>query len=117
MLKIYMTCPVKNATEQEKVFLENYVVKLESKGYVVHYPARDTAQTKDYRVFETNIAAIKNADEIHVFWNGQSMGSCADVGKAFALGKPIRLINYNEVCNMPKTVFTDVLIKCHKGGM
>ncbi len=41
---VYMLCPVRNATEDEQRFLENYKQKLEEKNLVAHYPATDTKQ-------------------------------------------------------------------------
>jgi len=41
---VYMLCPVRNATKEEKGFLENYRDQLLSKGLKVLYPAIDTKQ-------------------------------------------------------------------------
>lgn len=35
---------------------------------------------------------MKEADEVHIIWDVNSKGSHFDLGMAFALGKPIHLI-------------------------
>jgi len=39
---------------------------------------------------------MAQADEVHVHWNPESKGSHFDFGMAFALHKPIHLINMPE---------------------
>lgn len=96
MKKVYIICPVTNATNEEKNFLEKYVKKLEKKKIKVYYPARDTPQTNDSKVFERNLKAIKEANEIHVYWNSESRGSLVDFGNSIALGKKMFFINLKE---------------------
>lgn len=103
-LKIFLICPIRGATEKEKKFLENYVSKLESKGYNVYYPTRDTQQediTGGYRICSSNSQIIQNSDEVHVYWNKDSQGSLFDLGTAFSehkiRGLKVRSINRSDV--------------------
>lgn len=48
---------------------------------------------------EYNRLLIEEADEVHVIWDGRSVGTVFDFGMAFALRKPIRIV-YIE----PKTI-------------
>jgi nucleoside 2-deoxyribosyltransferase len=72
------------------------VFALETEGYVVHFPPRDTAQTcsTGLNICVDNRAAIEASDCIHVVWDGKSQGCLFDLGMAFALRKrviPIQL--------------------------
>lgn len=91
--KVYIICSVRGATEEVRQKLEDYTVDLESKGYDVHLPHRDTNQENtSMGICDQNVAAIKWADEIHIFFNKDSTGSYFDMGAAFALDKPIKVI-------------------------
>lgn len=101
-MNIYIICPVGNATPEQKLELETYTAELEKKGHGVHYPARDTVQDKDeigYDICADNCDAIYFADEIHLYWDkhNNSRGSIFDLGMAFAIGKPLVLINPMDV--------------------
>ncbi len=87
-MKIYVICPIRNATETDLEFAAEYVRKLESHGMTVHYPPRDSDQTEDgvgLKVNEANRKALFSADEIHVIWDSRSYGSHFDLGMAFML--------------------------------
>ncbi len=99
--KVYLICPVRNATDSEKKFLEEYKKVLKQKSVSVFYPTEDNpheqTDTRGLLICQENLRAIKEADEIHVYWNSQSTGSMFDFGMAFALGKRIVLINKDGV--------------------
>ena len=109
----FVICPVREATDDEKEFIQNYISKLEGEGYNVHYPARDTKQDGDpigLRICSDNRAAIQNADEIHVYWNGKSSGSLFDLGMTFMAEKPIVLFNRDQVERTASKSFQNVLL-------
>jgi nucleoside 2-deoxyribosyltransferase len=87
-MKTFLICPLRG--HDERAFA-SAVKQLESEGYVVHWPHRDTDQTDDtgFRICRDNRAAIVAADVVHVIWDGQSQGCLFDLGMAFALGKSI----------------------------
>ncbi len=104
---IFLICPVRFASEEEKTSLENYVSSLESQGHKVHYPPRDTNQfdeTGGYNICRDNLQVIKSSDEVHIYWNGQSYGSHFDFGASFnehlSRNMPIRLANRKGVEDM-----------------
>jgi nucleoside 2-deoxyribosyltransferase len=110
MKKVFVICPVRNVTQEEKQAIENWVEDLESNGYQVHWPQRDTKQDGDpigIRICGDNRQAIENADEVHVFWNPQSTGSLFDLGMTFALRKPVKIINTIE--QTPSKSFNNVV--------
>lgn len=92
-MKIFLICPVRNASKDVRIFLKAYVNKLEEQGHKVHYPPRDTNQEQNgYAICAENAKAIKNADVVHVYYDETSKGTHFDMGVAFALGKPITVV-------------------------
>ena len=90
---IFIICTVRNATNEYRVRLEDYVADLESQGHKVHLPHRDTNQTNTgFKICTDNKAAITIADEVHVFYNPNSLGTHFDMGVSFALGKKIVIV-------------------------
>ncbi len=88
MSRIYLVCPVRQATPEQTAAIREYVAKLEAQGHCVHWPARDTVQEDDtngWQVCEENARAIIEADEVHVWWDPRSQGSVFDLGIAWAL--------------------------------
>src|SRR5208337_4579267 len=94
-MKIFLICPVRNATPEETKAIQDYVADLEVKGHQVYWPARDTDQVDSIglRICKDNRKAIKEADVIHVWWNPNSTGSLFDLGMAFMSDKPIAVVN------------------------
>lgn len=88
MQKTFLICPVRGVSlEQSRTVVE----ALESAGWQVHWPHRDTDQTDDIglRICQDNRAGIEEADVVHVIWYGESHGVLFDLGMAFALRKPV----------------------------
>lgn len=112
-MKIFLICPVRGITDEEKLAIEKYVLDLEAAGNQVHWPLRDTDQNDPvgWRICQANRQAIKNADEVHIWWNGKSQGSLFDFGMAFALKKKIVLVNLNSVQRTPQKSFNNVLLE------
>ena len=73
--------------------VSDYVKKLEANGRDVYFPFRDTPQNKSIpEILKANLKGIKWCDEAHVLWDGTSHGSLFDLGSAYALEKPIKVI-------------------------
>jgi hypothetical protein len=95
---IFVICTVRGAPDEYKKKLEDYVEKLEQKGYFVHLPHRDTNQdATGYSICSQNRQAIELSDEVHVFYNGNSQGTHFDLGMAFALDKQIIVVENEEI--------------------
>jgi hypothetical protein len=111
--KVFLICPVRGITEEERQILGKYVADLEQSGYDVHFPLRDTDQndTVGMRICSQNRDAIISADEIHVYWNPKSEASRFDLGMAFATEKPIKLINRKNVGKTPYKSLQNVLLE------
>ena len=102
--EIYMLCPVRKATQEEKEFLEAYKQEMIKRGFRAHYPATDTNQDSDgggYRICMDHCDEENRAAQIHIFWNTSSTGSYVDLGTCLFLhwdqGKKIKLINRSDV--------------------
>lgn len=109
--KIFIIGPVRAAEDDERKFLENYVSELESRGHEVYLPQRDTNQddpSGGLRICSDNRKAIRECDEVHVYWNGNSEGSIFDFGMAFMADKPVVLINNVE--RLPHKDFRNVAL-------
>ncbi|MBT3691294.1 hypothetical protein HOG16_03575 [Candidatus Woesearchaeota archaeon] len=111
--KIFLICPVRNITDEENQFLQNYISELESGNNKVHYPPRDTDQEDPigYDICSENREAISAADEVHIYWNPGSSGSGFDLGMAFMEHKPIKLINKDKIPKTSHKSFENVLHK------
>jgi hypothetical protein len=128
---IFLICPVRIANKKEKKFLEDYSLKLEDKGNKIYYPARDTNQNDSIglRICSDNRYAIKNSDEVHIYFNKKSNGSMFDVGMNFMAEKDLHVINPSELndnyisnfisgyaknINQSNDIFRELLIKREK---
>lgn len=91
MMKAFLICPVRGHSPEETWPI---VEALEGRGWVVHWPHRDTDQNDPtgLRICRDNREAIDRADRVFIVWDGQSTGSLFDLGIAFALHKPLGLI-------------------------
>ena len=91
---IFLISPVRTFDIVEQSDIMNYVQELEDGGVEVHLPIRDTDQDcSEFQICAQNAMAIRDAEEVHVWWNPGSSGSKFDLGVAFALGKKIVVAN------------------------
>lgn len=97
-MRVFLICPVRNATSAETTKIAQYVADLEAEGVDVYWPARDTDQTDPVGIdiCRTSIAAIANAHSVHVWYSPSSAGELFNLGAAMALKKPIRLVNRED---------------------
>jgi len=93
--KVYIICPVRHCTYSELQSLNRYVEKLKAENCVVFFPHTDAPQndTIGYQIVKSEVNAIRNADEVHIFWNKRSKGSHFDLGTAIAFNKKLVLVN------------------------
>ncbi|MFA6088687.1 MAG: hypothetical protein WC755_02370 [Candidatus Woesearchaeota archaeon] len=81
-INTFLICSVRNATPEEIAFYSFYKQFMNMRGYNIHYPKEDTNQTDNigggYYIIKQNGLAMKNANQIHVFWTN-SEGSKSDV--------------------------------------
>ena len=95
-LDVFVICPVREITADDRVKIDRIVTKAEIRGKTIYVPFRDTNQVRDpsgLRICADNKRAISVAKEIWVWYSPDSQGSLFDLGVAYAMGKPIRLMN------------------------
>ena len=87
-MNIYIICAVRNATPARVAELREYAQAKRAEGHHVHFPPEDAPQEDPTgeAICRTHLAAMKAADEVHVFWDVKSSGSHFDLGMAYALG-------------------------------
>ncbi len=98
--KIFLICPVRNATADQKKWIEDFVKEKNDNGYIIHAPHLHTVQTDlfgGYAICKQNAEAIASSEEIDIYYDQSSIGSIFDLGVAYALHKPLRLLNSEEI--------------------
>ena len=115
MKNIFLVCPVRLADATLASEILDYVQELESFGHSVYYPARDTDQTmREIDICRANACAIRWCDEVYVWYMKESQGTHFDMGAAFALAKPIKVVK-NETLVEGKC-FQRMLIEWEEQG-
>lgn len=84
---------------------EEYVKALGEDGWDVYWPSRDTDQADaiGLKICDANRNAIESADRVFVIWDGKSTGCLFDLGMAWALRKPITILQCNSDDNAGKS--------------
>ena len=98
--KIFLICPVRNASIEQKQEMEDYVNNKKNEGYIIHAPHLDTVQ-KDilggYSICLQNANAVATSSRIDIYYDQKSTGSVFDLGVAYYLNKPLHIINENKI--------------------
>ena len=115
MYDIFLICPVRNATEEQKLRMNDYISNLEAKGIKIYYPARDTNQDDSigWQICTDNKNAIIQSKEIHIFWDKDSLGTLFDLGMVFALNKNLTIINIDETEETQTKSFSKMIRNWH----
>lgn len=93
-MNIYVISPVRQLDCKTHRLLLNHTHLLEMIGHTVHLPVRDTDQTATaVEICTQNVEAIRAADRVDIYFDPSSKGSKFDLGAAYALKKPLCLIN------------------------
>ncbi len=111
--KIFLICPVRNASKKQKKWIEDFVEEKDREGYIVHAPHLHTNQIDPlggYNICKQNAKAIATSEEIDIYYDKSSTGSIFDLGVAYALHKPLVLLNEEEI-QFDDRDFIDSIIK------
>jgi hypothetical protein len=98
--KIFLICPVRNATPEQKKWIEDYVVEKHSEHFIIHAPHLHTVQRDlfgGYGICIQNAEAVASSSEIDIYYDQESTGSVFDLGVAYALQKPLKVLNKDEI--------------------
>ena len=93
-MRIHLICPVRNVSEEQQKEIDEYVYNLESEGHKVHNPkyAVDQDDPTGWNICEEHYNSMMRSDRIDIFWDVNSKGSHFDLGMAFALAIPIKIV-------------------------
>ena len=98
--KIFLICPVRNATPEQRQWIEDFTKRKYDEGFTIHAPHLHTRQ-KDlfggYAICKQNAEATASSQEIDIYYDQSSTGSVFDLGVAYALHKPLRLLNEESI--------------------
>jgi len=93
-MKIFIICPVRKITEHQKIEIDEYINKMINDGNEVH--SYKNVEQNDIsgglNICQAHKLAMKDCDEVHVFFDQTSTGAHFDFGMAFAFNKKIKLI-------------------------
>jgi hypothetical protein len=110
---IYLICPVRNATPEQKIKMQDYIGEKEELGMKIYYPPRDNPYEEvdkiGWDICTENKEANQNSEEVHIFFDPTSTGTLFDLGIAFALGKKLTIVNKDEVDLSNKKSFTNMI--------
>lgn len=112
--KVFLICPVRNASEEQRAALNEYICNLENGGYDVFYPTRNNrfedTDSIGVDICNTNCEAIRESDEVHIFFDPESRGTLFDIGCAFAMKKPLKIANLGTFEATNYKSFTNVIL-------
>lgn len=112
-MNVYIICSVRKANPERLESIRAYAQHLRGAGHRVHFPPDDAPQDDPTGavICETHLAAMGEADEVHVFWDVESYGSHFDLGMAYALGKRIVPISCERVDPPGKSYWKAVIAR------
>ena len=87
-IDVFLICPVRGIHGRVEAAIKRYVSELEEQGLVVYWPQRDTMQVDPsggVRICRDNIKGMIEAEQIHIWWNRESIGSKFDMGASMAM--------------------------------
>jgi hypothetical protein len=115
-VKTFLICPVRGKDSNDLMWV---VEKLEREGWDVHYPPRDTNQNDPtgLQICKDNVDAIRSSDVVHIYYDENSRGSLFDLGSAFGLGKPIVVVNIDDLEKTEGKSFINMIIDWQKNGL
>lgn len=78
--------------------MKKYSEEKAKEGDICLMPAFDDhpADVQELQICANNLMAMEHCDVVHIFWDGRSTGTIFDLGMAFALRKPVKLVYLNS---------------------
>jgi hypothetical protein len=92
-MRIHFICPVRMVTPEMQKEIDDYAAMLVAEGHEVHNPKYAVNQNASgFDICVAHKRSMVKADRIDIFWMEESKGSHFDLGMAFALRKPVKLV-------------------------
>lgn len=76
--------------------MREHFMELHKKGIQGMMVKMDWDGRKIEDIVDTNKKRIREADEVHLFWDGRSPGTILDLGMTIGLNKPLRIMHLEE---------------------
>lgn len=98
--KIFLICPVRNATIEQRKWIEDFVEEKYNEGCIIHAPHLHTRQEDlfgGYAICKQNAEAVASSEEVDIYYDQTSTGSVFDLGVSYALHKPLIVLNSEEI--------------------
>lgn len=112
-MKIFLICPVRNATEEQIAFIRDYKMNQKKVGNEIYYPNDDNpyeaSDTIGFDICIENVWHIAESDEVHIYYDPASSGTLFDLGAAFALQKKLVIVNDDAVCSTECKSFANMI--------
>ncbi len=121
--KIFVICPVRNVSEETTSKISGYIARLETEGYEIYWPYSDNPHQNTDKVGTTicdyNHKKMLMADEVHIWYDRNSMGSVFDIGMFFMFVrikdfKKFVIINRESIAPTPYKSFENVILALAK---
>lgn len=88
--------------QEEMWHIRRYVYKLEYEGHTVYWPYEGVVAKDELQLCARNMSALREADEVHVWWDPYSPDVVFELGGALYGGKPIVIINHEAFADENK---------------
>lgn len=98
--KHFIICPVRNAKPEQRKWIEDYFIQMYNACINLHAPHLNTRQIDlfgGYAICKQNAEAIATSSVVDLFYDQSSTGSVFDLGVAYALHKPLNLLNRDDI--------------------
>lgn len=110
--KIFLICPVRNATPEQRKWIEDFTRQKEIDGYQIHAPHLHTRQVDlfgGYTICKKNEEAVAASEEIDLYYDQSSTGSVFDLGAAYQLEKPLKVLNKDSILWNPLDPIDEII--------
>lgn len=114
-MRIHLICPVRLATKEQQKEIDEYAHQLEIEGHTVHNPkyAVNQEDPTGWNICNEHYLSMTKSDRVDIFWDNNSKGSHFDLGMAFAIGIPVKVIKvYNS--DTKEKSYTKVMYEIEK---
>lgn len=122
---LFLIGSVRKIPKELDEHLTRFVESVESRGYKVFRPARDNpfeiTDCIGTKICKNNGLGILSSRNIGVYYDSTSSGSLFDRGMSFMdyllCGKPVIILNPEQVQKTPEKSFENVLLDLHQEGI
>lgn len=104
----------KRLDEKSDSMLDSYIARLRENNHGIYSPVKDIEyaypNVPEVDRYQLNVESIRRSNETHVWWDPKDGDCIFQLGAAFALNKPIHLINKDNIRHTDYKSFDNVLL-------